>query len=181
MRTNVPHVHTQLTTNLLFRSFLLFIPAPKANLRAVLSYYSATATVNQEGDVHINDSMQGLGTAPVPIHTLISIMASRPCPEIFHESLATAMLSRLFSQTPLSRDWNLLLHKSDTKVSLPTDVDPKLPPANPYTNMSKRKPFADQVIESTRLLPRRSVRRNRFENSDGSSGSSESILDRTDK
>lgn len=169
MRTNVSHVHTELTTNLLFRSFLLFIPAPKANLRAVLSYYSATATVNQEGDVHINDAMQGIGTAPVPIHTLISIMASRPCPEIFHASLATAMLSRLFSQTPLSRDWNLLLHKSDTKVSLPTDVDPKLPPANPDTNMSKRKPFADQVIESTRLLPRRSLRRNRFENSNGSS------------
>jgi len=117
------HVRTELTTNLLSRSFLLFIPAPKANLRAVLSYYSATATVNQEGDVHINDSMQGLGTAPVPIHTFISIMASRPCPEIFHESSAIAMLSRFFSQTPLSRDWDLLLQKSDTKVTLPTDVD----------------------------------------------------------
>lgn len=46
----------------MYRSFLLFIPATKANLRAVLSYYTATATVNQEGDVHINDSMQGLGT-----------------------------------------------------------------------------------------------------------------------
>jgi hypothetical protein len=119
VRTNVSHVHTQLTTNLLFRSFLLFIPAPKANLRAVLSYYSATATVNQEGDVHINDAMQGLGTAPVPIHILTSIMASRPCPEIFHESLATAMLSRLFSQTPLFRGWNLLLQNLIRRFHFP--------------------------------------------------------------
>ncbi len=44
-----------------YRNFLLFIPAGTTNLRAVLSYYSSTATVNPEGDVHINDSLQGLG------------------------------------------------------------------------------------------------------------------------
>lgn len=44
-----------------YRNFLLFIPADAKSLRAVLSYYSATASVNQEGDVHINDSLQGLG------------------------------------------------------------------------------------------------------------------------
>lgn len=43
------------------RNFLLFIPAGTPNLRAVLSYYSSTATLNPEGDVHINDSLQGLG------------------------------------------------------------------------------------------------------------------------
>lgn len=43
------------------RDFLLFIPAGTPNLRAVLSYYSSSATVNQEGDVNINDSLQGLG------------------------------------------------------------------------------------------------------------------------
>jgi hypothetical protein len=43
------------------RDFLLFIPAGTPNLRAVLSYYSSTATVNPEGDVNINDSLQGLG------------------------------------------------------------------------------------------------------------------------
>jgi hypothetical protein len=66
VRTNVFHVQTELTTGLLSRSFLLFIPATKTNLRAVLSYYSATATVNQEGDVHINDTMQGLGMRSHP-------------------------------------------------------------------------------------------------------------------
>jgi len=44
-----------------WRNFLLFIPAGVPNLRAVLSYYSATASVNQEGDVNINDTLQGFG------------------------------------------------------------------------------------------------------------------------
>lgn len=44
-----------------FRNFLLFIPAGVPNLRAILSYYSATANVNAEGDVHINDTLQGFG------------------------------------------------------------------------------------------------------------------------
>ena len=43
------------------RNFLLFLPAGAPNLRAVLSYYSATANVNAEGDVHINDTLQGFG------------------------------------------------------------------------------------------------------------------------
>jgi hypothetical protein len=45
----------------IFRNFLLFIPAGTPNLRAILSYYTSTATVNPEGDVHINDSLQGFG------------------------------------------------------------------------------------------------------------------------
>jgi Mitochondrial carrier protein len=44
------------------------------------------------------------------------------------------MLSRLFPRPPLPRDWNILLEKSATKVSFPTDVDPRLPPTNPDTN-----------------------------------------------
>lgn len=44
------------------RDFLLFLPVkPSSDLRAVLSYYSATGNLNPEGDVHIND-LQGLGT-----------------------------------------------------------------------------------------------------------------------
>lgn len=45
----------------LHRNFLLFIPAGSPSLRAVISYYASTGTLNQEGDVHINDSLQGLG------------------------------------------------------------------------------------------------------------------------
>ncbi|RMD44996.1 hypothetical protein DV735_g79, partial [Chaetothyriales sp. CBS 134920] len=44
-----------------WRDFLLFLPSGVSNLRAIFSYYSATANVNQEGDVHINDTLQGFG------------------------------------------------------------------------------------------------------------------------
>ena len=51
---------TDLSAN---RNFLLFIPAGSPSLRAVISYYASTGTVNSEGDVHINDSLQGLGNS----------------------------------------------------------------------------------------------------------------------
>ncbi|KAL8722133.1 MAG: hypothetical protein Q9225_001326 [Loekoesia sp. 1 TL-2023] len=45
-----------------WRDFLLFIPASTPNLRAVLSYYSSTVTVNAEGDVHVSDeAVEGIG------------------------------------------------------------------------------------------------------------------------
>jgi solute carrier family 25 (mitochondrial phosphate transporter), member 23/24/25/41 len=43
------------------RNFLLFLPASTASIGAVITYYSATANVNQEGDVHINDTLKGFG------------------------------------------------------------------------------------------------------------------------
>lgn len=58
---SVRHLMCTKSEQTLSRNFLLFIPAGTPNLRAVLSYYSSTATVNPEGDVHINDSLQGLG------------------------------------------------------------------------------------------------------------------------
>ncbi|KAH0553250.1 hypothetical protein GP486_006594 [Trichoglossum hirsutum] len=43
--------------------FLLFIPQHTPGLKAVLSYFSSTVTVNPEGDVHISDEKaEGLGT-----------------------------------------------------------------------------------------------------------------------
>ncbi|KAJ5690509.1 hypothetical protein N7462_004901 [Penicillium macrosclerotiorum] len=45
-----------------WRDFLLFLPLRSpSDLRALLSYYTATGNLNPEGDVHIND-LQGLGT-----------------------------------------------------------------------------------------------------------------------
>ncbi|KAL4919548.1 mitochondrial carrier domain-containing protein [Aspergillus aurantiobrunneus] len=45
-----------------WRDFLLFLSGYSSyDLHAVLSYYTATGTLNPEGDVHIND-LQGLGT-----------------------------------------------------------------------------------------------------------------------
>ncbi|KAF7453697.1 calcium dependent mitochondrial carrier protein [Pyrenophora tritici-repentis] len=47
-----------------WRDFLLFIPANAPSLHAVMSYFSATMKMNQEGDVAISDDViQGLGTA----------------------------------------------------------------------------------------------------------------------
>lgn len=44
------------------RDFLLFLPGhPSPDLRAILSYYTATGNLNPEGDVNIND-LPGLGT-----------------------------------------------------------------------------------------------------------------------
>ena len=51
--------------------FLLFIPATAPNLRAVLSYFSATVKVNLEGDVTLSDdTIQGLGTTQRFLHSL---------------------------------------------------------------------------------------------------------------
>ena len=45
------------------RNFLLFIPTNVPNLKAILSYYSSTVTVNAEGDVHVSDeTIEGIGT-----------------------------------------------------------------------------------------------------------------------
>lgn len=68
------------------RNFLLFIPAGVPNLRAVLSYYSATTNVNAEGDVHINDTLQGFGKlCPFQLHSLVySLVHSlSPTPRFF--------------------------------------------------------------------------------------------------
>ncbi|RAQ99628.1 mitochondrial carrier [Stemphylium lycopersici] len=47
-----------------WRDFLLFIPVSAPSLHSVMSYFSATMKVNQEGDVAISDdTIQGLGTA----------------------------------------------------------------------------------------------------------------------
>ncbi|KAH0545583.1 hypothetical protein FGG08_000414 [Glutinoglossum americanum] len=46
-----------------WRDFLLFIPQHTPGLKAVLSYFSSTVTVNPEGDVQISDEKaEGLGT-----------------------------------------------------------------------------------------------------------------------
>lgn len=59
--------NTPIWTDLISRNFLLFLPATKPNLRAVLSYYSSTVTLDAEGDVHVtSDTVEGLGTHLFP-------------------------------------------------------------------------------------------------------------------
>lgn len=45
----------------MYRDFLLFIPHGAPSLKALLTYYSAVGNVNHEGDVHVNDTLQGMG------------------------------------------------------------------------------------------------------------------------
>lgn len=58
MRIKVHTIDSLLT---LPRNFLLFVPHGVPSLKAILTYYSATASVTHEGDVHVNDPLQGLG------------------------------------------------------------------------------------------------------------------------
>lgn len=63
------------------RDFLLFLPAGQSSLRGVLSYYTATGNVNQEGDVTINDTLQGFGRLRSPLFHFTStqrLKASTP-------------------------------------------------------------------------------------------------------
>ncbi|KAF2472035.1 calcium dependent mitochondrial carrier protein-like protein [Lindgomyces ingoldianus] len=67
-----------------WRDFLLFIPATVPNLKAVLSYFSATMKVNLEGDVQISDdSIQGLGTPQQFLRTLFGslLLVARTPPQ----------------------------------------------------------------------------------------------------
>lgn len=50
------------------------MPADSPNLRTVLSYYSATGNLNPEGDVDINETLQGLGTGiPLLFNLLLAV------------------------------------------------------------------------------------------------------------
>ena len=107
------------------RNFLLFIPASNASLRAVLSYYSSTATMNQEGDVHINDATQGIGRPPGSLHIFIQVLAMRAFPESFAPSLAVA-LGLLHCQEKYSRTLSQPEPKHSPTIKM--DVDSALAP-----------------------------------------------------
>ena len=80
-------------SDLAYRSFLLFIPATNPNLRAVLSYYTSTVTVNAEGDVHVSDeTVEGLGKHQFPrnLYGALFSIAKPPKPHTSPRPTATA-------------------------------------------------------------------------------------------
>ncbi|KAL6239675.1 hypothetical protein BDW75DRAFT_227031 [Aspergillus navahoensis] len=84
-----------------WRDFLLFLSGYSSyDLRAVLSYYSATGNLNPEGDVHIND-LQGLGTD----HSFLRryILAIRTfLHKTFPAHILTALLPSAHAEVPQS-------------------------------------------------------------------------------
>ncbi|KAJ6036683.1 hypothetical protein N7540_000962 [Penicillium herquei] len=104
-----------------WRDFLLFLPLnSSSDLRAVLSYYSATGNLNPEGDVHIND-LQGLGTDHSFLNThllavksllyhilSLSSLASL-LPSVEAESIPAAELSSTVDKEWVSMDADLEL------------------------------------------------------------------------
>ena len=71
---------------------MLFLPATEPNLRAVLSYYSSTVTLDAEGDVHlINNTVEGLGR-----HLFLESFFEN-LPSIGQSSRAELLLSNLDS------------------------------------------------------------------------------------
>jgi solute carrier family 25 phosphate transporter 23/24/25/41 len=74
-------------TDCIIRNFLLFLPTnAQAPLKAVLSYYSSTVSVNSEGDTSIREeTLEGLGRPPISylnvLFGAIINLAVRPQPQ----------------------------------------------------------------------------------------------------
>ena len=77
------------------RNFLLFIPAPSPNLKAILSYYTSTVTFNPEGDVHVSDeTIQGLGRAKF-LNTFFGSLVAIATPQTRKSTAQRPVLSQI--------------------------------------------------------------------------------------
>ncbi|EEP75521.1 conserved hypothetical protein [Uncinocarpus reesii 1704] len=115
-----------------WRDFLLFLPANpthSSNMRAILSYYSATGNLNPEGDVHINEPFQGLGTdhqfptSSLPKPTNLALSDSHT-----PSSFASQATVPDVPVTPLGRESprdNMYRYHPDGTVILPDGFDPE--------------------------------------------------------
>ncbi|KAF1837248.1 mitochondrial carrier [Decorospora gaudefroyi] len=101
-----------------WRDFLLFIPVSAPSLHAVMSYFSATMKVSQDGDVLISDdTIQGLGTAQRFLHFFFGslFLVARTPP--YHPLPAEEMASP--SPSPLAFQRALPPRPEDGKISTP--------------------------------------------------------------
>lgn len=94
------------------RDFLLFIPAERPSLKAVMSYYSSTVQMNPEGDVAVNDEiMNGLGTWLLHLFfgTLIGIAKPHPStPQPLARNMTSAPHHSATVQRPLPSEVGLV-------------------------------------------------------------------------
>ncbi|KUJ23120.1 mitochondrial carrier [Mollisia scopiformis] len=100
-----------------WRNFLLFLPThANPGLKAVLSYYSSTVTLNAEGDTAISEeTLEGLGNSSFPDHT-----------SIFFANLSTLLFGALFKIAEPPSKSNRTTFDSSPEL-LPPHNQPTLP------------------------------------------------------
>lgn len=104
------------------RDFLLFLPVETPGLKAVLSYYTSSVTLNAEGDsIMSDDTVQGLGTA------LPSFISS------FFGSLV--QLASPPRGKPPDRQQELSLQQEVTRIDPAIFAAPKPAPAKPSSSI----------------------------------------------
>ena len=90
------------------------MPADTPSLRAVLSYYSSTVTVNPEGDVHVSDdTVEGLGKTQFPRNLFAALFGlARPATLWNHSKVASPVIEHTASpqataeSTPVTFPWD---------------------------------------------------------------------------
>lgn len=140
---------SQYPIDLARRNFLLFIPANTPNLRAVLSYYSSTITVNAEGDVHVSDdTVEGLGNHKFPRNLYGAIFGIAKPPKPLTPSLPTpsSIEQRTSAQAaietkPLTFPWD------------PGDNDPQYEDIIAPDSIAEYQQYSTKVAKLTDLFP----------------------------
>lgn len=135
--------------NLAHRNFLLFIPANTPNLRAVLSYYTSTVTVNAEGDVHVSDNtVEGLGKHKFPRNLYGAIFGIAKTPKSFTPPLPTS--SSIEQRTPAQA---AIKTKPLTFPWDPGDNDPQYEDIIEPDNIAEYQQYSSKVAKLTDLFP----------------------------
>ncbi|KAI9821827.1 MAG: hypothetical protein M1827_002409 [Pycnora praestabilis] len=119
-----------------WRNFLLFIPVNTPGLKAILSYYTSTVTVNPEGDVAIHgDTVEGLGTRPQFPTSLFGAILSIASPQRHSKTSNDSFAPKYDSARPVRQagvmevDPSILPWPSEWEsIDLPAS-SPRPPPA----------------------------------------------------
>lgn len=114
------------------RNFLLFIPANDPNLRAVLSYYSSSMTVNPEGDVHVSDdTVEGPGKHHFPRTVFGALFTIFKPPKPKPPSRTSTNFNAMLSEETIAKQPSTELNRDDFPFD-PGDQYPQYEDYIPY-------------------------------------------------
>lgn len=131
------------------RNFLLFIPANTPNLRAVLSYYTSTVTVNAEGDVHVSDdTVEGLGNHKFPRNLYGALFGIARPPKSFTPPQPTPSSIKQKTSVQAAVDIKPLTFPWD-----PGDNDPQYEDNIEPDNSAACQQYSSKVAKLTDLFP----------------------------